>query len=357
MQTIHNLLLVAIFIIILNSCKNNSTDPPNVNGPDTTSHNFTWQIYPLGELASALWDVTLLEYDKFLVSGNIAGPQSSEGNTYNVVEFDNYDWKYRRIPSKLFDGQWGFPAILAIFGFNRNNIWGFTDAGAYVKLQDTTWTSEYVDERKGSIYSIWGPSPNQVYFAGTNGNITRLLNNEWQLLSTTTEVNLLDIWGNKNGDELWACGHEGDYSKSALMRVNGDQAEIVWQFPDGNSNYPYESYLNSLYFKNDHEILLTGNKSIYNHNIKTDVATKLEVQLSSFPLQVKGSAENNIFVSGSDGMVLHYNGSTWMEYTNLRNLNYRLRAISCLKDQVVILGYDYSEVVQKGVVLIGNRIE
>lgn len=352
-------ILTYLILAFLISCQNgtiNSLTPlsPESN-TDTTSHNFTWEIYPLGDLASTVWDVTLLEYDRFLVCGHIYGPQSSEGNTYNAVEFDNYDWNYSRIPSKYFDGQWGFSTILAILSFDINNVWGFTTAGSYVRLEDTTWTSEMVWEAKGSIYAIWGPSSNHVYFAGTNGNITRLYDNEWHLLSTTTEVNLLDIWGSENGKEVWACGHEGNYSKSALLRVNLNKAEIVWQYPDENSNYPYESYLNSLYFKNDHEILLTGNKSIYNHNIQTSVATKLDVQLSSFPAQIKGSAENNIFVAGQDGMVVHFNGSTWKEYKELYNPGYVYRSISCSENQVVITGNDYSQGVQRGVVLIGNR--
>ena len=321
-----------------------------------TSHNFSWEVYPLGSFGTTVSDITLTEYNRFWVGGHIEN-QDSGGTLYNAVEFNNYYWTYRNIPSKYFDGHWGYSEILAIFSFGADHIWGFTRAGSYVRFQDSTWTSEFIWEAKGSIYAIWGLSPDNVYFAGSNGNITRFRNENWTLLSTTTDVNLRDIWGSKDGAEVWACGHEGDYSKSALLRVRSSGSEIIWQYPGSDDGYPYEYSLTSLYFKNDDEILLTGGRSIYSHNIKSGTATKLDVQLSSFPTRIRGTAENNIFVAGHDGMVVHYNGSTWKEYTAIKNPDYWLYSISCSENQVVILGSDYTEGVQKGVVLIGNRAD
>ncbi|MEJ2051960.1 MAG: hypothetical protein P8Y60_19380, partial [Calditrichota bacterium] len=207
----------------------------------------------------------------------------------------------------------GFYPINTVFAFDADNIWMFSDAGSYCHWNGTTWQSQYVAERQGGINKIWGSSPTDLYFVGTNGNITYYNGQSWQKLESPagasgTDLPIQDIWGAidpKTGEAFILCPASDKYnvSEKKLLQINTDKhiSEIPWPFTDRD---PYSTWFNS-----EKEIYVCGG-GVIQRNVKGEY--KIISQLPRIFLnKIRGNDINDIFVVGDFGLFAHYNGKSW----------------------------------------------
>ncbi len=96
---------------------------------DTTSHDFTWEIYTFGDKGnSVLYDVALIDENNIWAVGEIYTKDTytydSLGNwiePYNAVHWDGTKWELKRIPIYI-NGSPFYPVINTICAFSSNDI-------------------------------------------------------------------------------------------------------------------------------------------------------------------------------------------------------------------------------------------
>ncbi len=346
------------------TCTNNktTTQPPPPAGADTTSHNFTWTIDTIGTLNSVLFDVTMINENDIWAVGEIhtddTDRQDSLGNwvqPFNAAHWNGSEWELQRFV------QANGNTILSIRGlwyFSENNIWlaagsvyhwnGINTNLSYLRNINTTETVE----------RLWASSPSNIYGVGNAGLIVHYDGSSWQKLESNTTTRLLGIWGNANGSAVWACGHASNNSESILLRYDGSQWQTVWrwQFQQGASDSAYVGLLSSLWAFDPDSLIVVGGDGVFRQDISNSVSPRKEnLFLDAFPLRVRGSAPNNIFICGDNGRIWHYNGATWQTYPELHNSNWVWRSIAVLENKVVAVGEDFSQVIQRDIIVTGLR--
>ncbi|MEJ2636543.1 MAG: hypothetical protein P8184_14775, partial [Calditrichia bacterium] len=166
---------------------------------NTTSHEFEWEVieFPSPYGSGMLFDAAVINENDIWACGEIYSDSTQPWLPYNAVHWDGKQWELKRIPTNSVVGIGNDP-ITTVFAFDADNIWMFSDAGSYCYWNGTNWQTQYVPERQGGINKIWGSSPTDIYFVGTNGNITHYNGSFWQKLYSGTALNIYDIWGDVN---------------------------------------------------------------------------------------------------------------------------------------------------------------
>ncbi|NIT55476.1 MAG: hypothetical protein GWN00_04345, partial [Aliifodinibius sp.] len=124
------------------------------------------------------------------------GKINASGGPYNAVHWDGQQWELKRI---TYDGSpW---PIRSIFAFSANDIW----FDAFVRWNGTNFIQLPIPSILigHSINKTWGTSSNDLYVVGSKGLIA-YYDGSWQRLESGTDVNLTDVLGTPDGNEVWA---------------------------------------------------------------------------------------------------------------------------------------------------------
>jgi hypothetical protein len=280
---------------------------------DTTSHNFTWQKWEFGDLGSSvLYDVAIIDENNIWAVGEIYISDTSEnGHTvYNAVHWDGSDWKLYAVQyNKL---HW---PIRTIFAFSESEIWFSAfikyDGHNFKEIPNTT------DLIGWKVYKIWGENSNNLYAVGTSGKIAHYNGIKWTKIESGTEYNLNDIWGDyneKTGEwEILAVGGnilEGWESERVILKLNGSEVEVV--DPEGTL-WP----LSSVWFLPGNKYYTVGSGIFFKKKLSESFwNTKLKNPIEYHKNFIRGTEINNIFVIGSYGELLFFNGIRWLSYQN-----------------------------------------
>ncbi len=289
------------------------SQPLQITTMDTTSHDFTWETFTFGTSGSSvLHDVAVISPDNIWCVGEVYADSAQPWLPYNAVHWDGQQWELKRVPTNSVVG-FGFYPLKTVFAFDSDNIWMFSDAGSYCHWNGSNWESEYVSQRHGGINKIWGSSPTDIYFVGTNGNITYYDGQGWQKLESGIDLPIQDIWGITDlatGEPYILCPASDKYnaSEKKLLKINVDKqiTELPWPFTDRD---PY-----STWFKSEREIYICGG-GVIKRNFKGEY--KIFSQLPRIFLnKIRGNDINDIFVVGDFGLFAHYNGKSWWVHPN-----------------------------------------
>jgi len=322
--------------------------PQSITTMDTTSHEFTWTIDTIGIYGSVLYDVAMIDENDIWAVGEIHTPETdrydSLGNwvpPFNAVHWDGNEYEMIRIPTNSVVG-FGFYTIRTVFAFDFENIWMFSDAGSYCHWNGMEWESEYVSERQGGINKIWAESTNDMFFVGTNGNITQYISNYWQQLDSGTDIDLLDITGISEKN-VWVCGYPSDLSKSILLEYNGRSWSVKKYRQVGDPPDPYIQGTITNIWASDMTLFVVSGKGVYRESIKfgtkrVDPWYKIGLSVG-WSYGMSGSSENNVFIVGELNTILHFSGKSWFKYPYFNfNSGSRLLSVSCLPNYVSIVG-------------------
>ena len=130
--------------------------------------------------------------------------------------------------------------------------------GAVDMRAGSGWQPMIRGDQNDAWYGIWGTASDDVYIVGANGKISHFDGQQWSAMQSGTAQNLLDVTG--WGDQLIAVGpnvaiaFDGGAWKPMSGDVSGRSLNRVW-----------------------------------------------------------GSGPNDVFVVGEQGVLMHYDGSTWSE--------------------------------------------
>jgi hypothetical protein len=340
---------------------------------DTTSHDFVWTIDTIGAVGSFhtdLYDVTIVNEHEVWIGGIIFTGQDSAGNyirhnllRWNGFKFDAFDVKFRF--SLTLEYQ---VAANSIFNFGSSNI--VVGAGPSVMHGNgTEWTSflGLYDEGnpnqwRGDVSNgMWGTSLSNLYGVGKGGSIVRWNGNSWTRMPVNTTVDLKDIAGTPDGENMWACGSNPYVvSPSTLQRYKNGQWQTVWE----GDPLPYRfdsisGHLMGLMIPNKNKALVLSRYGVYEISAIANTTIRRNSfapkQFPGFPWSMGGNGENDLFVVGSQSMIAHYNGNTWKHYTDFANSSVLFEKVVQNKDMVVIVGSVQDAFNSRGIIIIGKR--
>jgi hypothetical protein len=321
-----------------------SSNELSVTTMDTTSHDFTWQVFTFGEHShSRLNDIAIVGNEIWAV-GEIYLNDSigqSDPTLYNLVKWDGINWSIIRVPY-YYQGYPYYHPIQSIFAFGQDDIWFCGNGvihwdGNYfipIPIPTEVWGPYQMNK-------IWGSSNNDLYVMGNEGNNAHYQNGSWSRIESGTEVDLFDIWGNNDGP-IWTCGYSDDYGISALLRYTGGEWETVYEGNSASqSNGFYIGPISGVWSANNFRIYMMNWGGIYIQKNSNEFFLEKEIaDFSDVGFGIDGTDDNNIFACG-EGFVGHWNGVSYIEYPELYRVQRTFYSVSVKGNTVCAVGSDY----------------
>ncbi|MCK5076507.1 MAG: glucosyl transferase, partial [Calditrichia bacterium] len=180
-----------------NKMLKDSSNAVYVTTLDTTTHNYTWQIYEFGGIPhghSTFRDIAIIDENDIWAVGDIAMDTS-----YNAAHWNGQEWELKRIH---FDGNpVPYPEIYSVLTFAENDIW-FTNGGSFVHFNGENYIYDFSVNHllDGYLTETWGTSGNNIYAVGYAGTIVHYNGQQWTKLTSPegaggTDLPIQDIWG------------------------------------------------------------------------------------------------------------------------------------------------------------------
>jgi len=322
--SLHSLLTPITFLLfaaLLGSCTHSTPPPPPpLVGLDTTDHSIVWEVDSVGDgNSSVLYDVAIINDTTVWAVGDLYLGDSSgqlDPERYNLAKWDGLSWRLERVYYP-YQGSLYLSQLHTIWAFNVSNVW--VGSNQPMHWNGSQWQKYDVPSTVFSayIYKIWGTSSSNVIIVGTNGSIARFNGSTWQKMDSGTEVDLEDVWG-IDEKHVWATGMRGDYSRSVILQHDGRQWSHI--FDSYGKPRELDFRFQSVWTDNINIVYLAGLTGQHSFNIGTRSFRNFNIgQWAS--LRIRASAQNDIFIASYGSELLHYNGSTWRLYPEIKLLD------------------------------------
>lgn len=293
-------------------CSDKSTNPPPTH-LDSTSHSFVWRVDTIGTWESHFNGVWGIDSNNVYVVGWVY--LSDNDTAFTFMHWNGKNWdSMRRFIGEPQD----------IFGFNENDLWRVGDAGGspnfYPKISHwngSQWQEWEFPALLGmTTTGIWGTSSSNMFVVGWKGLILHYDGSVWSRMQSPTNSNLYDIWSaNKNfssGINIYAVG-SSDYPETGILLIyKTDYWRSVFE-RKVKSGVP-SGFMSTIWgYDNEHYFTSGGYAQLFTGYDST--WTEIQVPNTNTGIgHIRGSGWNNIFATGSFGLIIHYNGSTWKRY-------------------------------------------
>lgn len=349
------LLLFALCFFSLPACKK-PTEPKAVS-PDTTSHDFVFEIDTFGNgSSSVLNDVWIFDENNIWAVGEIF-VQDSTGQSeevYNAVHWDGKKWNFKKVPVRDLGGFTFITPLKAVIGFSPNDVWVAGDADL-IRWNGSFWSGKalFITDLSfnGQVLKMWGTSGSNIYCVGRNGAIYHYDGSAWQKLVSGTTVDIQDIWGavdpRTQAQTVLAVASLVNYGRGLdLLKIQGTTATKL----DTAGLRVAES---SIWFDQNRIYYVAGDGLFKKQNLTESGWQFASYQPTIYIDRIRANAWNDIFVAGSFGFVAHYNGSTWKDYTGLEAPRFysRYKGLSVKGNFIAAVGW----LNEQAVVLRGQR--
>jgi hypothetical protein len=346
-------MLLLVFVGMLISCAD-LPPGPGTEKPDTTSHNFTWQTFTLGDgNSSVLYDVVVINDTLVYAVGEIYKSDSS-GNwdsiPYGLAVWNGRQWVLKKLFAQYPNRQ--SPSFIrprGIFAFSEKSIW-FADADVFWwdGLSELLIVHQVVNTVLSpgqNIDRLWGSSSQNLYGGGAQGGLAYFDGQHWQKLSSGTRVTINDVWGVHNsltGERLVLCAasNKFDPGERKILRIGQQNSvdTIAWS---------PQRRIHSIWFDRS-SALYTAGGGVFVRKENQDWSEITEIPLI-FTNRIRGVGENDVFVVGDFGLVAHFNGASWHVYADAPRALYH--SLNYKRDLVIAVGERNAQ----AVILMGKR--
>ena len=197
--------------------------------------------------------------------------------------------------------------------------------------------------------NIWADRSSDVYFIGRYGRILNYNGTNFRLMETGTDITLVDIWG-RSDDEIWVCGATNDAAEGILLEKSGDSWETIIKtdMRETGTTAPYDTLFGSIdgiwISEYGDSLWLVNGWGVFKYSISSGkfrwVYPRWWTQDNSYGklFTIRGTADNDVFVSGDRGTILHYNGESWKWYKDFYLPFMWFYSISINDGLIVIVG-------------------
>ncbi len=289
---------------------------------DTTTRNFTWQVFEFGDdlAASFLRDVAIIDENNIWAVGGIYLADSSRpGNHifYNALHWDGNKWEFKKINFYTFCPDEKYPDVYpahCIYAFDNENMCiggngvAFLKNGIQVKLKCTPSSNVKIfGESINNFYSVGGSNCNIAHWDGkkwTKIDIPPPTGNEY-----STDIGLVDIHGTLDGKRIFICGYNTlDTLKSILIELNDNKARVKWYKKGFDWVEPYGGTVMNVYTSGSYLFLATA-KGFYIENFRLGLRPKKVTDFAfDWIYAMRGNSYNDVFTFSDEPEIYHFNG-------------------------------------------------
>jgi hypothetical protein len=336
MKTTSFVLCVLIFFCAL-TCKKESPVAPPPNNNDTTSNNFSFQTYTFGGNAGSCMfnDVAIISPTDIWAVGAVY-LDSADGDPdpfpYNAAHWDGQNWNLQKVPY-IYQSQPFYHPIQAVFALSSNDIWfGGNGLEHWDGDQFSNVDAVYPFWSGNLMQRIWASSDNNIYIVGSGGIAVHYTTGSWSKIESGTSLQFNDIYS--SGNQILAVCLQFDPPGGEIFSIQGNTATPISSSPVSDHQFygvwfvPNQQYYivgDGIYQKN----LLLDSTWRNNPTAFTNDATK----------EIRGNGVNDVFIVGSFGEFLHWNGVAWRSFINEAGLAYGgYASVAVQGDLVVAVG-------------------
>lgn len=331
---------------------------------DTTSHNFVWTQYTIGYQFSIVRDVAIVNDTlAYAVGIFYADPDTHIGNQvpYNVARWNGKEWtllrvmvETRQIPPTPPHYYWP-DEIFGIHAFSPNEIWFATNIEFIRWDGKSEMGKEYIYMLDVPIQTLWGTSPSNMYGAGGGGSFVHYDGKNWTKMDSLTSATMTDIYGTRDGKEVWATGWDWD-GRGAILRWTENSFEKIYDYQNQKPADKFIGRQSSLWIDKSKIYFVGTNGFITIYNLLNQTTQFVfNFRLSNLTYSIRGSGENNIFIAGDDGLIAHWNGNTWKSYPEFINSDKNFYSVAVTKNLVIAGGVKFTDIYRSGIVIMGRK--
>ncbi|MDE3058425.1 MAG: glucosyl transferase [Bacteroidota bacterium] len=353
------LLTTLLFLLLFSGtdCRKNKDNiiPPD-NGPDTTSHNFSFVPYVFGGNGGSSYfkDVAIVSDSEIWAVGGIY----TDSGFFNAARWDGQRWELKKIPFIGSCSAVTYPSLQAVWAFSSSNIL-VTNGGSIVSFDGTSAEMDCGMNSllSGAINKIFAINLQNIYIVGNGGTIVHYSAGTWTKLSSGTSLDIQDIWGMMNpatGEEeiLAAAGEPAVSFDRAILSIRGETVTKI-------SDAPIAYDLFAVWFVPEKHYYVIGD-GIYEKNMLSDSLWANSVQqiTTYYTTSVRGNGTNDVFIAGAFGEFLHWNGESWKSLRVQTALsNGAFTSVAVKGNLVVAVGGNLSsgDLNSKAIITMGRR--
>lgn len=245
----------------------------------------------------------------------------------HVLSYDGLGWTGSFFTSAPKFGVWGA---------SDTDVFTCGSAGEILHYDGATFVGQLSGTLQ-NLFDIDGRSGSDVYAVGGHGTVVHYDGDSWTPLDPGTTEDLHDVWVNPTGD-VWVVGAHGTALRydgtswtplpvgavDPLFSVWGSSDSDVYTTAapgrlfhwDGVSWATVDTGLSAalgLWGSSPSDVLMLG----FGRLRRYDGASWQPEDISEELLwKAHGSAGSNVFVTGEDGFIAHYDGSAWTQQSN-----------------------------------------
>ena len=301
------------------------------------------------ELSEAvpLYDVAIINENNIWAVGEILVADTSiNGYTmYNAVHWDGSQWNLKKI-TVTFRGNLITPSLEDVFAFSNIDVWFASslpihgDGENWIMYDLRTTVDPTI-----TVSKAWGSSSNDMYFVGRNGNIIRYLNSNWSRITSGTNLNIQDIWGdyNEKTSEWEILAVASNYGTGLEKQILLIKDNVVINIPMSSQMWP----LLTTWFVPNKQYYVAG-AGIYQRNFIMEGLWKNNAtDITAFATtSVRGNNINDVFGVGAFGDFVHFNGVSWKnDYQEPLLSNGAYGSVAVRGKLFAATGYNYREAV------------
>ncbi|RMH75197.1 MAG: glucosyl transferase, partial [Calditrichaeota bacterium] len=303
---------------------------------DTTSHNFSWEIYEFGGVhgSSVLYDVAIINENDIWAVGEIYSDSAQPWLPYNAVHWNGSEWELKRIPFIGACSAVDYPPLRTVGAFNSQEIY-FSNGGSIVSFDGSDFNMDCGMNSllSGAIIKIWGTDSDNLYTVGGGGSIVHYDGSGWRRIESGTELSVYDIWGYtdamKDNLVLAIASLKYQLNTPKLLEITPSSARSRY--------FPIYNGLHSLWFASPYKIYVCGGGI----HVGTGHQWTREPDLPEiFYNRIRGTGLNDIWAVGDFGVVVHFNGFTWRHYPQFFLTTGNYESLAVIEGLAVAVGWD-----------------
>ena len=359
--------MTILCLLCLNvGCKDDGTEPPPT---PKNPREYTWTedtlAYP-GSFQTNMRDIWGSAPNNVYVVGH------NDQNRGLMWRFDGQRWTDVKLSVTQGGTIVGAIDLAAIFGFTSSDVWAvgehsyanpnpppnFLDSSLVIRFDGTQWR-EFRTPGGRLLQSVWGSSPNDVWFGGVDATLLHFDGVRIQkdsidlgfLPDSTWEAQITSITGSTSDDVyLLVSAAPRDTLRifRYLLQRNGTSWNLianwmaeevweVWKSPWGR-------------------LIGVGSGGVFEQ--RSQSWSNVLTGLAAFGITATG--ERNTFVVGYSGVngisaeAYHYNGTDWFHYPSLQLRNVIYYAVWATETDVFAVGQTFDLTPQRTIVVHGR---
>jgi len=271
---------------------------------------------------------------------------------YNAVHWNGSDWEIKKV-SVVYNGNLITPVLYGVYSFSSTEIW--LSSGVPIRGDGNNWDQYHLfdmgvlSKNDGYLTKIWGTSSSDLFYVGTLGTIANYDGNHWSKIESGTDINFRDIYGSVNKDtnelEIIAlASNSGLNQRKKLVRIKNQSVETL---PDSG----LADYLSTIWFISGRKYCIGGQG--YYESSQLGSVWKRDNTIPQFHITtIRGAGLNDIVLGGSFGLLMHYNGVSWINYAYISSSYFDVITSVVIKGNTIVAA-GFKGI--KAVVMIGKR--